>query len=383
MNRTIAFLAATLVLNACGPDSTTGVADDSESEAMVAATAPGAMHIKVYAQNAYPGFNIDAVEAAFAQGPEAAVMALTNGLLVLDATNWRERAARMAQEVAVRDPDVIVLNELVTIQREGFQAVSGFLAGTPLEPLAPYWAQLPDATTDFLPVFAEELARLGLRYDLVDTLRLTDVTVPIPGFPITVAARYVDRDAMFARADVQVGTVTTDTVAVTLQTITTQSRGWIAAEVDVHGKPWLVVGTHPSPSWPAAGRTPQVTELIEAVAGSDRATIIAGDLNLEPGSAEHAELADAGFVDLWTRRNGTSAAANTCCHGDDETLRDVNDGLEKRIDYVLARPAAGYAIGPVNFGIFGDDPAERTATGMWPSDHAGLFATLVLQARID
>ena len=88
-------------------------------------------------------------------------------------------------------------------------------------------------------------------------------------------------------------------------------------------------------------------------------------------------------MDLWAERNGQSAAANTCCHGDDETLRDPNDGLEKRIDYVLARPAAGYAVGPVQFTIFGDELSERTTpSAMWPSDHAGLFAGVVLQKRL-
>ena len=375
--------AAALLTVACESSTNPSLTDESRTESSWSSTAanagPGAMPIQVYAQNVYPGFDIDAVEAAFGQSPEAAVMALTNGLLVLDATNWRERAARMAREIEARDPDVIVLNELVTVKRQGFQTVSGFLAGTPFEPLAPYWAELPDQTTDFLPIIAEELAKRGLHYDLVDTLRLTDVTIPIPDFPVIVAAQYIDRDAMFARADVQVDAVTTDTFAVSLQSIATQTRGWIAADVQVHGKPWLVVGTHPAPNWVEAGKTPHITELLGAVAGATRPTIIAGDLNLLPTSAEYGQLAAAGFVDLWMLRNGNSPLRATCCHGDDETLRDANDGLEKTIDYVMARAIPGYAIGPVQFTIFGDNLTERTATGMWPSDHAGLFAQLVLQ----
>jgi len=375
--------AAALLAVACDSSNAPSPTNESRTESSwtstVANAGPGAMPIQVYSQNVYPGFDIDAVEAAFGQSPEAAVMALTNGLLVLDATNWRERAARMAVEIEARDPDVIVLSELVSVKREGFQAVSGFLGGTPFEPLAPYWSALPDRTTDFLPIFAEELIKRGLHYNLVDTLRLTDVTIPIPGFPVTVAAQYIDRDAMFARADVQVDAVTTDTFAVSLQSIATQTRGWIAADLEVHGKPWLVVGTHPAPNWAEAGKTPHITELLGAVAGATRPTIIAGDLNLLPNSAEYAQLSAAGFVDLWTLRNGNSPLRATCCHGDDETLRDANDGLEKTIDYVMTRAIPGYTTGPVQFTIFGDNLVERTATGMWPSDHAGLFAQLVLQ----
>jgi endonuclease/exonuclease/phosphatase family metal-dependent hydrolase len=351
-------------------------------EAIVASVGPGAMPIKVYAQNVYPGFDIDKVEAALGGPPDAALGALTNALLVFDATNWRERAARMALAIAEQESDVIVLNELVTVQRAGFQTVSACLEGTPFEPFAPYWAQIPDAAVDFLLVFQEELAKLGLQYDLVATLPLTNIRIDLPYFPVPVFIQYDDRDAMLVRRDVRVGDVAVDTFAVTLQSVTLQTRGWIAADVEVHGKPWHVVGTHPAPNWPTDGRTPQITELIGAVAGVARPVIIAGDLNLLPGSAEYAQLATAGLADLWAVRNGRAPAEFTCCHGDDETLRDPGDGLEKRIDYILARPASGYAIGPVPFSIFGDDLSERTTTGMRHSDHAGLFAGLVLQKAL-
>ena len=390
MKRLLPSIAAALLTAACnasdgagptplpGTDAQLGQATTSW-EAMVANAGPGAMPIKVYSQNVYPGFDIDKVEAALGTSEEAALAALTNALLVFDATNWPERAARMALAISEQHPDVIVLNELVTVRREGFQTVSAFLEGTPFEPFAPYWAQIPDANVDFLPVFQEELAKRGLHYELVATLPLTSIRIDLPYFPVPVFSQYDDRDAMFVRSDVRVGDVAVDTFAVTLQSVTTQTRGWIAADLEVHGKPWHVVGTHPAPDWPTDGRTPQITELIGAVAGVTRPVIIAGDLNLLPGSAEYAQLATAGFVDLWTLRNGRSPAEFTCCHGDDETLRDPNDGLEKRIDYILARPASDYAMGPVTFSIFGDNLSERTATGMWPSDHAGLFAGLVLQ----
>jgi endonuclease/exonuclease/phosphatase family metal-dependent hydrolase len=387
MSRFILPIATAFLVAACdsstavGPNGTGGTPSQSNAswESTVANAGPGAMPIKVFAQNVYPGFDVDKVEAAFGGPPDVALAALTNGLLVFDATNWRERAAHMASAIQEQDPDVIVLNELVTVRREGFQTVSAFLEGTPFAPFAPYWAQLPDVSVDFLPIFQEELSKLNLQYELAATLPLTDVRIDLPYFPVPVYAQYVDRDAMFVRADVRIDDVAVDTFAVTLQSVGTQSRGWIAADLEVHGKPWHVVGTHPAPGWTEAGKTPHIAELIAAVAGVTRPVVIAGDLNLLPTSAEYAQLATAGFADLWPLRNGNSAARATCCYGSDETLRDPNDGLEKTIDYVMARAVPGYMIGPVQFEIFGDDLVERTATGMWPSDHAGLLAGLVLQ----
>jgi hypothetical protein len=219
-------------------------------EAIVAIAGPGAMPIKVYAQNVYPGFDIDKVEAALGGPPEAALGALTNALLVFDVTSWRERAARMALAISKQESDVVVLNELVTVRREGFQAVSAFLEGTPFEPFAPHWAQIPDANVDFLPVCQEELAKLGRQHDLVATLPLTNIRIKLPYCPVPVFIQYDDRDAMFVRNDVRVGDVAVDTFAVTLQSVSLQSRGWIAADVEVHGTP----RRHRGRPQPAAGQ---------------------------------------------------------------------------------------------------------------------------------
>ena len=52
--------------------------------------------------------------------------------------------------------------------------------------------------------------------------------------------------------------------------------------------------------------------------------------------------------------------------------------LDRRLDYVWVRPGAAYRMGPVVMTVFGDDPSEQTASGLWPSDHGGLFGGLAL-----
>ena len=363
-----------------GPSATSSGAKDNgllTSEAWYDGAGPGATPIRIYQQNVYPGFDIDSVAAALVEtiisnDPAPFFQSLAVGMATFDSTNWRERAARMVLEIQRQNPDVVSLNEMITLDRKGLSLIG---------------INAADGTTDFLAVFEEELARRGLHYKLVDSLPLTDAFVAIDviflGLPFgTVYARYQDRDAMLVREDVGVANVATDTFDVVLQQVLPQLRGWIAADLTVRGKTWHFVTTHPDPGWAADGNTPHITQLLASVTNVTLPLIIAGDLNLEPGSPQHQQLLDAGFVDLWTRRLGPALTNNpsgfTCCESD-PALRNPQPTLTKRIDYVMARPADGYGVGPVRFSIFGDDLNERTATGMWPADHTGQLVGLVMR----
>lgn len=369
----VTFCGALLLAAACndtspvGPAATDAVKANGQltHDAWYADAGPGAMQLRVYQQNAYPGFNIDSVVAAIPRGEQAFLQALTIGLLTFDYTNWRERAARMVAEIKLQNPDVVSLNEMITLERQGLE-----LIGLPV----------PDGKTDFLGVFEEELAKAGLHYKLVDSLPLTDALIPL--VPDLVFARYQDRDALLVREDVGVANVTVDTFAVEFNVPpVSQLRGWIAADLTVRGKTWHFIESHPDPSWPADGDSTHIQQLLGSVASVTLPVIIAGDLNFLPNSGTYDTLAAAGFVDLWTRHLGPAPTDNsngfTCCQAD--SLNNATSALVKRIDYVMARPAEGYRVGPVRFTIFGDDPSERTATGLWPADHAGLLVGLVMQ----
>jgi endonuclease/exonuclease/phosphatase family metal-dependent hydrolase len=354
-----------------GPAATSGrpVQDNGRltDEAWYGNAGPGAMPIRVYQQNAYPGFNIDLVVAAIPQGGEAFLQALAVGLLTFDYTNWRERAARMVAEIRRQDPDVVSLNEMITLERQGLELLN---------------LPVPDGKTDFLGVFEEELAKAGLHYKVVDSLPLSDALINL--VPDLVFARYQDRDALLVREDVGVANVTVDTFAVELSVPpVSQIRGWIAADLTVRGKTWHFIESHPDPSWPANGDSTHIQQLLGSVAAVTVPVILAGDLNLLPTSGTYDTLTAAGFVDLWTRRLGPAPAGNpdglTCCQAD--SLDNATSALVKRIDYVVARPASGYRVGPVRFTIFGDDLSERTATGLWPADHTGLLVGLVMQHK--
>jgi hypothetical protein len=82
-------------------------------------------------------------------------------------------------------------------------------------------------------------------------------------------------------------------------------------------------------------------------------------------------LLAAGFVDAWSLEHpGTDGF--TCCQA--ETLDNDPSALDQRLDLVLFR--GGFQVRDVE--LVGEEDADRTESGLWPSDHAGVVSTLVL-----
>jgi endonuclease/exonuclease/phosphatase family metal-dependent hydrolase len=98
--------------------------------------------------------------------------------------------------------------------------------------------------------------------------------------------------------------------------------------------------------------------------------VLVGDMNSGPGS-------DVGAYDILTGGGLADVGGTglTCCHAND--LRNPDATLTKRIDLVFAR--GGFR--PVSAEVVGNEPADRIAGGLWPSDHAGVVATLKLPKR--
>jgi len=92
-------------------------------------------------------------------------------------------------------------------------------------------------------------------------------------------------------------------------------------------------------------------------------------------------LIGAGFTDVW-RELRPGVVGNTCCH-----LKDLSNSralFDQRIDYVFTR-GFEYANRDVmgHLTLLGDRPSDRIAGPefrIWPSDHAGIVADLLLPA---
>ena len=105
--------------------------------------------------------------------------------------------------------------------------------------------------------------------------------------------------------------------------------------------------------------------------------IYAGDFNSsaddpsDPTFPTYKTLIDVGLGDAWTVAN-PSDPGFTCCEGSD--LINPDPTLTQRID--LAMFTAPFGIDDAH--LIGISQSDKTDTGLWPSDHAGLVVTFDL-----
>jgi exonuclease III len=104
--------------------------------------------------------------------------------------------------------------------------------------------------------------------------------------------------------------------------------------------------------------------------------IVVGDINSSPEDPDdipdfqppYMQFESAGYVDAWTLRPGKPKGF-TCCF--DEDLSIPAD-LYERIDVIFSYETPSR----VKANVLGNDEADQTASGLWPSDHAGVAARI-------
>jgi endonuclease/exonuclease/phosphatase family metal-dependent hydrolase len=156
-------------------------------------------------------------------------------------------------------------------------------------------------------------------------------------------------------------------------------RSWIAVDALLDDRKFRFVETHIE-SLEETVQVAQNNELIAALANVGFPIIMVGDFNsnanrrpeVEDYTRTYPDLIAAGFTDAWAAVN-SGDPGNTCCHAPD--LRNIAAELNRRLDLVLLRGA----ITPISAKLVAAEPAARTASGVWPTDHAGVFAKLRLE----
>lgn len=347
-------LLGLLLAVACGTDTL------PTTPSAAAKTAEGAPTLTVYSQNVYVGTDVDAVLGAPADQLPSAI---GQALMTFAATDWPSRADAMAARIVSANADVVALNELTILTVNG------------LEPL------LPNLAVDFLPILQAQIAARGGKYRLAALVPETDANLAFGGGTI----RLQDFDALLVREGLSFTTVAERQYAakapVSLGGLGSFDlvRGFAAVEIPVKGSTVRVVATHLEPLETAPVlQSAQAAELLAWLGTSPMRTIVAGDLNSEPRNldpaAPYQQFVAAGFRDSWLARTGGNGDPGyTCCHATD--LQNARSLLDRRLDHVFTwSPQPGQ--GAVKATLFGADPADRTAGGLWPSDHAGIVATV-------
>ena len=151
-------------------------------------------------------------------------------------------------------------------------------------------------------------------------------------------------------------------------------RGWVAVDAKIRGKSFRFISTHlDGDCLPYTGfQQAQAAEVLGGPAATDLPVVLVGDLN-SPGDGSgvtYNNLIVAGFGDAAVL--GGVGGTFTCCQADD-ILNPVSI-LDRRIDVVLFR--SGFTV--LGTEIVGELPSDRTPSGLWPSDHAGVVSRLRL-----
>jgi len=288
------------------------------------------------------------------------------------------RMDAIADEVGRVQPDVVTLQEAVRGRKrptagsesDGSDDDSGDAGDREWTPVV-----------DLLDALRSKLAGAGLAYSVAASTVTTDAELVAETddgvFDLSVA----DRNAVLVRDGTETGETRSGTYAVgvpySLPEVDEKirlERGYCLVDVTVGGRAVTVANTHLERISGLVRRS-QADELVGLVP-SDGPVVVAGDLNSGPGGATgtYDRLTNR-FDDTWAQRR--DADGFTCCQH--SSLQNDESGLDRRVDAVLFDGP----LAPTGAVRVGADPEDRIdvdrdgeTVSMWPSNHAGVVATL-------
>ncbi len=124
----------------------------------------------------------------------------------------------------------------------------------------------------------------------------------------------------------------------------------------------------------------QALEMLQsAISATTLPVVLVGDFNIQANApsnstyATYQSLLGAGLSDAWELKHPADPGA-TCCQ--DASVTNATTNLNQRIDLVLLR--GGIEVRDIH--LIGNNSSDRVQ-GFWPSDHAGIVATLRLSDR--
>jgi len=351
----------------------------------------GARGLRVMTYNLYLGTDLGPIMSA--SDPQSFLAAAGRAYAELQQTDFPARAGTIADQIARVRPDVL-----------GIEEVALWSVSAPFDPTgdgspsAPFVVQY-----DFLTILLKALRARGLEYVAAAADTTSDVTAPAPtafdasGNPAAFAlVRFQDRDAVLVRAGVAYRDPR-HTVYQTylpldmLGTPTGISNGWSSVRATVGGQTFRFVATHLNAE-DGPVNAAQAQELLAALRNETLPVVLVGDFNSGPGvtgefAGTYGLLTGGGFRDLWPLAHPSAPGLT---NGPQDGVGSLNAAgvlvpwprldFTTRVDLVLLKDALGVPQ-PVSAAIFGDLPRDRTAKGLWPSDHAAVGMVFSLPER--
>jgi hypothetical protein len=317
--------------------------------------------LKVMTRNVYLG--ADLIPLAAATNQEDFQQAAAARYQTVLRNDFASRGKVIAKEIASAKPDVVAIQE-GAIWRTGPKDGTATKAN--------------DVAYDSTEVLLKALSSLGQRYRLVRGRDWFDFEASTTDQDV----RLTQRDVILARVGSRVkfgktfaGGYTNHFDPPTVNGPAPQLRGWVGVDGTLAKRKFRFVTTHLEAYSPAIADQ-QMNQLLNPggpLASKKRQSILVGDFNSAPSDNEDdrgTEREDnaydsaiaAGFVNPLPRRA-------TCCFAED--LHSTADKLDTWIDHIVVRPK----ISAVRSGIVG----TKQVGGLFPSDHAGIFATLRLK----
>jgi hypothetical protein len=367
--------------------------------------------LKVMTQNVYVGASLFKILNPEQPVPINAAEIFND----IQMTDFAQRAESIADLIAEHEPHLIGLQEVSLIQTQ-----------CPSDILPPPGNPEPNATdvyADYLAILLAELADRGLEYEVAATVTNADVELPVANLDLLDCpapffdARLTDRDVTLSRLDVGVTFSFSDNFTYNLPVPVPGggeivfTRGYNIVDVDLKGRSYrfvnmhLEVGDNPAANFFQSVQAYEMTQILNGlpyVAG-DQIVVVVGDLNSDPDQGPesicllppdfdtlglcptpYAVMAGDGYIDTWTVRNGAPSPGYTCCQQD--LLMNPYSWLDERIDHVWVRPPLAGPEGPnflraVHAVVVGDRQEDRTADGLWPSDHAGVVTGMTFRQK--
>jgi hypothetical protein len=340
---------------------------------------PGALglgpmrEISVMTQNLYIGFDVERLFEAESLFDIPAIA--TDSWNMVQQTNFPERAATIADHLSADPPAILTLQEAAI-----------WYIQSPGDSFTPNPTPATDVVYDYAQILLDELAERGLSYVAAASFAGTDVEFPmLNGDDV----RLVEQQVILVRDDLRPAELKLlDAASGGFEAnlsfpiggeagpVLTIDRGWTSVDIKVRGKVVRVVNTHLEAFHPLI-RLAQAGELLAGPADTHIATVLTGDLNSDPlldVVPLHGLLQAAGFHDAWS---ATSPGLPGLTWGHDENLLNPEPTLTQRLDFILYRGN----LNALETRLFGDQQTHRTPSGLWLSDHAGVFGRLQIHSR--